>query len=63
MGRALSQFWKLVLTALKPRELLSVRDILHLMRQWHDTIRQTKKGEKAFWLELDLVEIFPMYPS
>ena len=62
MGRALSQFWKFVLTVLKPGELLSMRDILQLMRQWHETVRQPRKGEKAFWLELDLVEMFPRIP-
>ena len=47
---------------LKPRELLSMRDTLQLMRQWHETVRQPRKGVKAFWLELDLVEMFPRIP-
>ena len=62
MGRALSQFWKLVLAVLKPRELLSMRDMLQLVRQWYEAARQPRKGEKALWLELDLVEMFPRIP-
>ena len=62
MGRVLTLFWKTVVAVLRPCELLSMKDLLHMMKKWKQACKQPRKGEKVFWLELDLVEMFPRIP-
>ena len=62
MGRVMTLFWRLVVTVLRPCELLSMKDLLHVLARWKQSCRAPRKGQKAFWLELDLVEMFPRIP-
>ena len=62
MGRVLTLFWCLVVSVLKPCELLSMKDLLYVLARWKQSYRAPRRGEKAFWLELDLVEMFPRIP-
>ena len=39
-----------------------MKDLLHVLARWKQSCLAPRKGEKAFWLELDLVEIFPRIP-
>ena len=52
MGRVLTLFLRLVFSVLKPCELLSMKDLLHVLARWKQSCRAPRKGEKAFWLEL-----------
>ena len=39
-----------------------MKDLLHVLARWKQSCSAPRKGEKAFWLELDLVKMFPRIP-
>ena len=62
IGRCLTQFWKLVVQHLQPRELLKMTDLLGFVRQLVQSQGRGRRHEHCVWVELDLVEMFPNIP-
>ena len=62
IGQCLTQFWKLVIEYLKPRELLKMTDLLGFVRELMHRQEQGRRHEHCVWVELDLVEMFPNIP-
>ena len=55
IGRCLTQFWKLVLQHLQPRELLKMTDLLGFVRQLVQSQGRGRRHQHCVWVELDLV--------
>ena len=62
IGRCLTQFWKLVVQHLQPRELLKMTDLLGFVRQLVQSQGRGRRHEHCISVELDLVEIFLNIP-
>ena len=58
-GRALTLFWKEVVSVLGPREIISMSSLLHCVRDWTNTC---DKSETWDWVEYDIREMFLELP-
>ena len=59
VGRALTVFWKLVVRTLCPREIISMTEILSFLRSCVSKAPRPRRNQQRFWVEFDLVEMFP----
>ena len=59
LDRALTLFWKEVVSVLAPREIISMSSLLHCVRDW---TKNCDASSDWVWVEYDTRKMFPEIP-